>query len=133
MKKAQKSRKPTIASRQIFTTFLTTLLLHYFTVQFKNSVNSQSETFLLKTYIFTHQKQPNHTGGAKMTEPSQPGSKNMPDFDKLNDRIIAEQRTSGPTLVIKTNLDPNDSTVDNPYYENNKTTDTKEFRDFFED
>lgn len=68
-----------------------------------------------------------------MTEPSQPGSKKMPDFDKLDDRIIAEQRTSGPTLVIKTNLDPKDSTVDNPYYGNDKTTDIKEFRDFFED
>ncbi|KAB2332339.1 hypothetical protein F7731_17210 [Cytobacillus depressus] len=62
-----------------------------------------------------------------------PGSNKLPDFDQLNDRIIAEQRTSGPTLVIKTNLDPKDSTVENPYYENEKTSNTKEFRNFFED
>ncbi|MEH7125754.1 hypothetical protein V7122_25625 [Bacillus sp. JJ1532] len=68
-----------------------------------------------------------------MTEPSQPGSQKLPDFDNLNDRIIAPQRSSGPTLVIKTNLDPKDSTVENPYYVNDKSTDMKEFRDFFED
>ena len=77
--------------------------------------------------------QPIDIGGATMTEPSQPGSKKLPDFDKLTDRIIAEQRASGPTLVIKTNLDPKDSTVDNPYYENKNMTDKNEFRDFFED
>lgn len=68
-----------------------------------------------------------------MTDPHKPGSKKLPDFDKLTDRIIADTRTSGPSLVIKTNLDPENSTVDNPYYENKKLTDTKEFRDFFED
>jgi hypothetical protein len=36
-------------------------------------------------------------------------------------------------LVIKTNLDPEDSTVDNPYYKNKDLTDTKEFRDYFEE
>ena len=45
-----------------------------------------------------------------MTEPKQPGNKELPDFNELNDRLIAERRTSGPTLVIKTNLDPKDST-----------------------
>jgi hypothetical protein len=55
----------------------------------------------------------------------------MPDFDSLDDRFIAEQ-PSGPTLVIKTNLDPKDSTVDNPYFTNKSQADTKEFREFFE-
>lgn len=68
-----------------------------------------------------------------MTEPNQPGNKEMPDFDKLNDRIIAEQRSSSPTLVIKTNLDPKDSTENNPYLENGKQTNEEEFRDYFED
>jgi hypothetical protein len=57
--------------------------------------------------------------------------KQMPDFDSLDDRIIAEP-PSEPMLVIKTNLDPKDSTVDNPYYTNKSQADTKVFRDFFE-
>jgi hypothetical protein len=68
-----------------------------------------------------------------MTEPKQPGSKDMPDFDKLNDRIIAEQRSSSPTLVIKTNLDPKDSTENNPYLESGKQANVEDFRDYFED
>ncbi|WP_153126635.1 hypothetical protein [Peribacillus tepidiphilus] len=67
-----------------------------------------------------------------MTEPRQPGNKDLPDFKELNDRLIAERSTSGPTLVIKTNLDPKDSTVENPYYQNEENTDKKEFRDYFE-
>jgi hypothetical protein len=55
----------------------------------------------------------------------------MPDFDSLNDRIIAKQ-PSEPMLVIKTNLDPKDSTVDNPYFTNESHADTKKFREFFE-
>jgi hypothetical protein len=55
----------------------------------------------------------------------------MPDFDSLNDRIIAKQ-PSEPMLVIKTNLDPKDSTVDNPYFTNESQADTKKFREFFE-
>ena len=47
-------------------------------------------------------------------------------------RSITEQSTSGPTLVIKTNLDPKDSTVDNPYFQNVNKTDKKAFRDYFE-
>ncbi|MBM7693826.1 hypothetical protein JOC77_003270 [Peribacillus deserti] len=66
-------------------------------------------------------------------EPKEPGSKDLPDFNELNDRIIAERRTSGPTLVIKTNLDPDNSTEDNPYCQNKELTDTKEFRKYFED
>jgi hypothetical protein len=65
-------------------------------------------------------------------EPQQPGNKNIPDFNKLNDRIIAE-RPSEPMLVIKTNLDPKDATVDNPYYQNKELTDKDEFLDFFEE
>jgi hypothetical protein len=55
----------------------------------------------------------------------------MPDFDSLDDRVIAEQ-PSEPMLVIKTNLDPKDSTVDNPYLANKSQADTKVFREFFE-
>jgi hypothetical protein len=55
----------------------------------------------------------------------------LPDFDSLDDRIIAKQ-PSEPMLVIKTNLDPKDSTVDNPYFTNKSQTDTKVFREYFE-
>jgi hypothetical protein len=55
----------------------------------------------------------------------------MPDFDSLNDRLIAEHTTQ-PMLVIKTNLDPKDSTVDNPYYTNKELADKGKFRDYFE-
>jgi hypothetical protein len=55
----------------------------------------------------------------------------MPDFDSLDDRVIAKQ-PSEPMLVIKTNLDPEDSTVDNPYFTNKSQIDTKKFRKFFE-
>lgn len=53
----------------------------------------------------------------------------MPDFKELNDRMIA-QGTTGPTLVIKTNLDPKDATEDNPYYQNK---DREAFKEFFEE
>jgi hypothetical protein len=59
----------------------------------------------------------------------QPNS--LPDFDSLDDRVIANQ-PSQPMLVIKTNLDPKDSTVDNPYFTNKNQADTESFRDFFE-
>ncbi|WP_423801725.1 hypothetical protein [Neobacillus sp. SAB-20_R2A] len=65
-------------------------------------------------------------------EPKQPGNGNMTDFDKLNDRIIAESPT-GPMLVIKTNLDPKNVTENNPYYHNEKANDPKEFKDYFEE
>lgn len=65
-----------------------------------------------------------------MSEPRQPGNKDLPDFNELNDRIIAERRTSGPILEIKTNLDPKDSTID---IQNKNNTDIKAFRDFFEE
>lgn len=65
-------------------------------------------------------------------DPLKPGSKKMPDFEKLDDRMIAKH-TNEPMLVIKTNLDPKDSTEDNPYYKNKEETDTEEFRDYFEE
>lgn len=65
-------------------------------------------------------------------EPRKPGSEHLPDFDQLNDRVIAEH-TAAPMLVIKTNLDPKDSTEDNPYYKNKEQTVTEEFREYFED
>jgi len=68
-----------------------------------------------------------------MTEPFQPGNKNLPDFNELNDRIIAENGTSGPTLVIKTNLDPKDLTVNNPYVQNEVKLDNEKLKDFFEE
>jgi hypothetical protein len=65
-------------------------------------------------------------------DPLKPGSKQMPDFEELDDRMIAKH-TNEPMLVIKTNLDPKDSTEDNPYYKNKEETDTNEFRDYFEE
>lgn len=58
--------------------------------------------------------------------------KSMPDFDSLDDRIIADP-PSEPMLVIKTNLDPKDSTENNPYFTNKSDKDTKAFREFFEE
>lgn len=55
----------------------------------------------------------------------------MPDFDSLDDRLIAEQ-PSTPMLVIKTNLDPKDVTEENPYLTNGPKGVTKNFRDYFE-
>lgn len=55
----------------------------------------------------------------------------IPDFDSLDDRLIAEQPSS-PKLVIKTNLDPKDSTEDNPYFTNQSNSDTNAFRYYFE-
>lgn len=65
-------------------------------------------------------------------EPNKPGNKKLPDFKELDDRLIAEA-PSEPMLVIKTNLDPKDSTEDNPYYQNLGLTDTEQFRDYFEE
>jgi hypothetical protein len=65
-------------------------------------------------------------------DPRKPGNKNMPDFDSLNDRLIAEEPT-GPHLVINTNLDPENSTDNNPYYQGNQTQNPKAFREYFEE
>lgn len=66
-----------------------------------------------------------------MSEPNQLGNKQLPDFNELNDRMIVE-KTSTPIFVMKTNLDPKDSTVENPYYHGEQTKDPQALRDFFE-
>lgn len=65
-------------------------------------------------------------------EPKQPGSKHMPDFDRLNDRIIADSSPS-PMLVIKTNLDPKDVSENNPYYQDTEVKNPKAIKEFFEE
>ncbi|MFD2442966.1 hypothetical protein ACFSO7_03120 [Bacillus sp. CGMCC 1.16607] len=55
----------------------------------------------------------------------------MPDFDSLDDRIIAEQPNQ-PMLVIKTNLDPKDPTENNPYFTSNNHTNKKAFQNYFD-
>ncbi len=65
-------------------------------------------------------------------EPRQPGNQNMPDFDQLNDRMIANS-PSTPMLVIKTNLDPKDAEEDNPYYQNKEVKNPKALKDYFEE
>jgi hypothetical protein len=67
-----------------------------------------------------------------MMEPKQHGNKQMPDFDQLSDRMIAES-PSEPMVVIKTNLDPKDGTKNNPYYQNGKVKNPKEFKNYFEE
>ncbi|WP_442600443.1 hypothetical protein [Neobacillus sp. D3-1R] len=56
---------------------------------------------------------------------------NLPDFDSLDDRMIARQPSS-PMLVIKTNLDPKDVTEENPYLTDEANQDKNKFRNFFE-
>lgn len=68
-----------------------------------------------------------------MTDPQQPGNKNLPDFKELDDRVIAERSTSGPVFVIKTNLDPEDSSVENPYFKNVIDKNSASLRGFFDD
>jgi hypothetical protein len=65
-------------------------------------------------------------------EPRKPGNKNMPDFDQLNDRIIADS-SSSPMLVIKTNLDPKDVTENNPYYQDTEVKNAKRIKEYFEE
>jgi hypothetical protein len=64
-------------------------------------------------------------------EPKQPENQQMPDFHELTDRMISE-KPSSPMLVIKTNLDPKDSTEENPYYDMKKIKDPKAFKEFFD-
>ncbi|MFK9094995.1 hypothetical protein [Bacillus salipaludis] len=63
-------------------------------------------------------------------EPRRPGNKRLPDFDQLNDRIIAEN-SSAPMLVIKTNLDPKDAAENNPYYQNGEVKNPKAMKEYF--
>jgi hypothetical protein len=65
-------------------------------------------------------------------DPIKPGSEKMPDFRELDDRLIA-QHSSEPFLVIKTNLDPENSTIENPYYKNEKLTDRIAFESYFDE
>lgn len=65
-------------------------------------------------------------------EPKKPGNKNIPDFKEMTDRVIAEP-ANGPQLVIKTNLDPSDETVENPYFKNDQITDSEQFKEFFKE
>ncbi len=57
------------------------------------------------------------------------GNKDLPDFKQLNDRVIADP-PSEPFLVLKTNLDPDEPSVENPYYQNG-TTNKKDLNDYF--
>ncbi|MFV8828849.1 hypothetical protein [Alkalihalobacterium sp. APHAB7] len=65
-------------------------------------------------------------------EKEKQGSQNMPDFNKMSDRMIVEP-TDSPTFVMKTNLDTKDATEDNPYFKEKNKQHTKEFCDYFEE
>nr|WP_180994237.1 hypothetical protein [Bacillus sp. Marseille-P3661] len=59
-------------------------------------------------------------------------NRNSPDFDQLNDRVIADS-TSAPTFVIKTNLDPKNIKEENPYYnEHASPTEKEKLKEFFD-
>lgn len=64
-------------------------------------------------------------------DPKKPGNEKMPDFKQLDDRVIAEP-TDAPTLVIKTNLDSNDVSEGNPYFEENGKN-KQTLKDYFKD
>jgi hypothetical protein len=64
-------------------------------------------------------------GGVKMDKQN-----DLPDFNELTDRIIAEP-TSSPTLVIKTNLDQENIEKENPYSTNKKIS--ANFKNFFKE
>jgi hypothetical protein len=57
------------------------------------------------------------------------GNSQLPDFHELNDRIIAEPSTE-PKIVIKTNLDPQDITEENPYTHEGDAP-SEDFKAFF--
>lgn len=65
-------------------------------------------------------------------EPKQPGSKSLPDFKEMTDRVYANPGT-GPQLVIKTKLDPSEVTEENPYVLSDQPTDPEEFRNYFKE
>lgn len=54
---------------------------------------------------------------------------NIPNFDHLNDRVIAEG-INHPTLSIKTNLDSKSSLENNPYYDKSKEYSKEELEKF---
>ncbi|MGD7024666.1 hypothetical protein ACQCVK_18950 [Rossellomorea vietnamensis] len=55
-----------------------------------------------------------------------------PNFDSLDDRLIAS-RPSSPSLVIKTNLDHQNSEESNPYYQEGNQQDREKFQNFFKE
>lgn len=65
-------------------------------------------------------------------EPRLPGNEKLPDFKEMSDRMIAQPAT-GPQLLIKTNLDPKDSTEENPYFTNDHLTDSEQFKEYFKE
>jgi hypothetical protein len=54
----------------------------------------------------------------------------LPDFNELNDRIIADPPSS-PSIVIKTNLDSDNIEKENPYSNHSETS--TNFKNFFKD
>ncbi|WP_226035296.1 hypothetical protein [Aquibacillus saliphilus] len=56
---------------------------------------------------------------------------NMPDFDSLDDRVIANHSDS-PRIVAKTNLDVKNNKVENPYA-SDKDTNDRLFNEFFDE
>ncbi|RFU71067.1 hypothetical protein D0469_03780 [Peribacillus saganii] len=65
-------------------------------------------------------------------EPQKPGNPNMPDFKEMEDRVMAP-RNAQPTLVIKTNLDPENPEEFNPYAQNSNKAEKDQFDNFFEE
>ena len=55
-----------------------------------------------------------------------------PDFDSLDDRVIASA-PSNPSLVIKTNLDPDNVEEENPYFQKDQQRDPEKFKDYFKE
>jgi hypothetical protein len=55
-----------------------------------------------------------------------------PDFDSLDDRMIASM-PSEPTLVIKTNLDPETIEEENPYLQKDNQQASEKFKDYFKE
>jgi hypothetical protein len=55
-----------------------------------------------------------------------------PDFDSLDDRVIASM-PSDPSLVIKTNLDPENVEEENPYFQKDNQRDPEKFKDYFKE
>ncbi|MGP7817337.1 hypothetical protein [Niallia sp. 01092] len=54
---------------------------------------------------------------------------NMPDFDSLDDRVIAEGNEQ-PVFSVNTNLDPKNSLEDNPYFDKTKKYSKEELEKF---
>jgi hypothetical protein len=60
------------------------------------------------------------------------GNKDMPDFNELNDRVIAEE-PKGPFFAIKTNMDTQ-GVKDNPYATEKASPEQEgKLQQFFED